>query len=318
MRNYQQEINAYTKGYGKLSLTFDGYDTCHNSDQVIEKIAYDSERDVYNPTGSVFCSQGSGYLVPWDEVKKHMHVESYLKPKVEASGAEHVRPTSSQEDFISLEEIDAIMNSTYYSNQGKKNIWKKRKSAVESHYDSVTYKGPSRIKSSGEEYLLVDGYNMIFAWPELEGLAKEDLGAARNKLMDILSNYQGIRKCHIMLVFDAYRVEGRGESVEDYHNIRVVYTAEAQTADQYIERFAHSNRKKYRIIVATSDGLQQVIIRGAGANLLSARELHMAVMEAEDQLSKDFLNKEDSQSTRLEDMMSEADKEKLKKSLIKK
>lgn len=313
MKNYQQDINAYTKGLGKLSISVKGYDVCHNAERVIESIAYDDERDIANPTGSVFCSHGSGYLVPWDEVKTHMHVESFLKAeKKNTVKPQEVAPSKSG-DFISLKEIDDIMKSTYYSNQGKKNIWKKSKSAKESHYDTVSYKGAPKRNTSGEEFLLVDGYNIIFAWPELESLAKDNLGAARSKLMDILSNYQGLVKGQIMLVFDAYRVEGRGESVETYHNIHVVYTAEAQTADQYIERFAHVNQKKYRITVATSDGLQQIIIRGAGADLLSARDLRDLVIAAEEELSKEYLSTDNTSKMKLEDVIAAGDKEKLTK-----
>ena len=313
MKNYQQEITAYTKGLGKLSISVKGYDVCHNAETVIEAIGYDDERDVANPTGSVFCSHGTGYLVPWNEVKSKMHVESYLKPEKKNKERTHQKETTRSEESISLEEIDAIMRSTSFSNQGKKSVWKKKKSAKESHYDAVTYKGIPKRNTTGEEFLLVDGYNIIFAWPELDTLAKDNLGAARDKLMDILSNYQGIGKCQIMLVFDAYRVEGRGESVETYHNIHVVYTAEAQTADQYIERFAHANQKKYRITVATSDGLQQIIIRGAGAELLSARDLRDVVMAAEEQLSKEYLSKENSSKMKLEDIIAVDDKDKLTK-----
>jgi len=187
----------------------------------------------------------------------------------------------------------------------------KRKSAVESYYESVSYKGSSKRSTASEEYLLVDGYNVIFAWPELDALAKDSLDAARNKLMDILSNYQPIRKSKIMLVFDAYRVEGRGESIETYHNIDVVFTAEAQTADHYIEKFAHANKKKYRITVATSDGLQQIIIRGAGAGLLSARELRETILQADDDLSRTYLTQSNTKASTLSEVLSNEDKEKI-------
>jgi len=312
MKNYQQEINAYTKGFGKLYISIDGYDVCHNSEEIIDKVGYDSERDIENPTGSVFCAGGSGYFVPWDEVKNKMHVERYLKiEKLEGSSYRENEARSTAVQSISLEEIDAIMNSTYYSNSGKKKDWKKRKTAKQSHYESVSYSGQSNINTSGEEYLLVDGYNMIFDWPELNEIAEENIEAARGKLMDILSNYQGIKKCHLMLVFDAYRVEGRNASVESYHNIQVVYTAEAQTADQYIEKFAHKHKKDFRIVVATSDGLQQVIIRGAGAGLLSARELRETIIAANRELRESVLDNTQEKKTVLEDIISEEDKNKL-------
>ena len=305
MRNYQQEVHAYTRGMGKLFLSVKGYDLCHNEDDIIRQKAYDPDRDIGNPSGSVFCSKGSGYLVAWDQVKDHMHLDSYLKPQKDRQvTGDRNKGLASDQKAISLEEIDAIINSTYHSNRGKKSAWKKSKSAKESYYDSLTYKGKPRPQPSGEEFLLVDGYNIIFDWPELENLAKENLGAAREKLMDILSNYQAVKKCQIMLVFDAYRVEGRGESVENFHNIKVVFTAEAQTADQYIEKFAHSNKHKYRIVVATSDGLQQIIIRGAGAELVSARELREVVLEADDQLNRNYLQHDPKSKHRLEEVLS--------------
>lgn len=313
-RNYQQEVTAYTKGEGRVSLSIKGYDVCHNPEAVMERFEYDPEADLRNPPGSVFCSKGSGYLVPWFEVKEHMHVESILKPKKEQKEFEvEQRAISSDEEFISLEEIDQILNSTHHANQGKKNVWKKRSSAKESHYASLSYKGSIRSNQSGEEYLLVDGYNIIYAWEELAKMAETSMDEARAKLMDILSNYQAMRKCQIMLVFDAYRVEGRKASVEKYHNIQVVYTAEAQTADQYIEKFAHVHKKNYRITVATSDGLQQVIIRGAGADLLSARELEEAVLEMEHKITSEHLKKTEKSKLKFEDALSEEDLEKLKK-----
>ncbi len=318
LQNYQQEVSAYTKGEGRLSLALNGYGPCHNAEAVIEMIDYDSELDALNPTGSVFCSKGSGYLVPWDEVKAHMHVEGVLKPKMkQKAGQIQEEGPVYESDFISLEEIDEIINSTHFANQGKKNIWKKRTSAKEHYYSSLAGSAASKsahLQGSGvEEYLLVDGYNIIHAWTDLEVMAKENMEAARAKLMDILSNYQPIRKSKIMLVFDAYRVEGGRESVETYHNIQVVYTAEAQTADHFIEKFAHKHKKKYRITVATSDGLQQVIIRGAGAGLISARELEALIADAEAELSEHYLNKPGSKGTsKLGDMLSEAAIKKLK------
>ena len=314
MRNYQQEVNAYTKGEGRLSVAIKCYDICHNAEEVIQSIGYDSEQDFENPTGSVFCSKGSGFMVPWYEVKEHMHVESVLKPLKDAgaeiSGRRHA---AFEEERISLEEIDDIINSTYFSNQGKKNVWKKRGSAKESYYASRSYKGASAGNMSAEEYLLVDGYNIIYAWPELEELAKESMEAARLRLMDRLSNYQPMRKCHIMVVFDAYRVKGRRESVQEHHNIRVVFTGEAQTADQFIEKFAHTYKRDYRITVATSDGMEQIIIRGAGAHLLSARDLLDAVYAEEEKISKDHLETKKARLFKLEDVLTEEDKEKLEK-----
>lgn len=233
---------------------------------------YDPERDVANPADSVFCANGSGFLVSWDEVKDHMHVESCFQKKdsLEEVAAGN-QASYSEKKWIDAAEVDKILNQTYYANQAKKSVWQKHKTISQDYYRSAAYKNePKEIK---EKYLLVDGYNIIYAWPELIGLADGNMDGARMKLLDALSNYQGIRKCQVIVVFDAYRVEGHLEEVIDYDNIHVVYTKEAQTADEYIEKFAHNNQKKYDITVATSDGLQQVIIRGAGCSLLSAREL---------------------------------------------
>lgn len=317
MRNYQEEVYAYTKGEGRLSISVKGYDICHNPEEIIEKYSYDPELDAFNPTGSVFCSKGSGYTIPWDEVKKHMHLDNYLKADKGNNDQIIIRKKKpSEDDYISHEEIDAIFNKTFYANQGRKSIWKKRKSARDSYYSSSSNVGNVRnnyTESTKEEYLLVDGYNIIHAWPELQDLTDENMDIARDRLREILSNFQPIRKCHIILVFDAYRVKGHKESVEEYHNIRVVYTAEAQTADQYIERFARENKKKYRITVATSDGLQQIIIRGANAGLMSARELLEAVGEAEEKLRIEHLEKTEPSKNSLENMLSDEIKEKLRK-----
>ncbi len=291
MRNYQKELTAYTKGQGRLFCSFKGYEPCHNTDEVIERIGYDSERDVANPTGSVFCANGSGFLVSWDEVKDYMHVESFLKSREEhmeaATGNQH---SSSEERWLDAEEVDRILNQTYYANQGKKTVWQKRRTTAESFHKPATYKSIPMEKK--EEYLLVDGYNIIFAWPELKELAQENMDNARSKLLDILCKYQGIRKNHIIAVFDAYRVERHQEEFLDYENIHLVYTREAQTADHYIERFAHDNQKKYDITVATSDNLQQIIIRGAGCAVMSVRELNEEIERANEKVMQTYQQKQ--------------------------
>lgn len=320
MQNYQQEVYAYTRGEGKLSISIDGYDICKTASDVIEEISYDPELDALNPTSSVFCTKGSGFIVPWYEVKDYMHVESVLKTSKKKERNENILVSNTyDEDYISLDEIDKIINSTQYANQGKKNIWKKRTTARDSYYNSITaresYNRTSINNISNEKYLLVDGYNILHAWPELEEIMKENLEAARNKLMDILSNYQSIIKSNIMLVFDAYRVEGGRESVENYHNIEVVFTAEAQSADQFIEKFARKNKANYQITVATSDGLEQIIIRGAGARLLSARELRESIHLAEDELHREHLSILGTEQSKLEDALSDEIKSKLKNNL---
>ena len=197
MQNYNKEVIAYTRGLGKLFYTLKGYGPCHNAQEVIESIGYDSENDLENPTGSIFCTHGESFLVKWDQVKNYMHVESCLKNRdglLEETDSNF--PLYTQERQISLEEIEQIFKSTFYANQGKKTIWKKRKAIQESNYKHVT--NASMQKEAKEEYLLVDGYNIIYAWPELKELAEENMDAARMKLLDSLSNYQGIQKCKII------------------------------------------------------------------------------------------------------------------------
>lgn len=325
MRNYQKEVTAYTKGLGRLFCNLKGYEPCHNANEVIERIGYDSERDMGNPTGSVFCAHGAGFLVDWYEVKNYMHVEGYLQKKEEESLEAVVinKGTYTEDPWIDTEEIDRIINNTFYANQGRKSIWKRRKTARDSYYEPSRYN--TKPKEVKEEYLLVDGYNIVFAWPELNELADSNMDGARIRLLDALSNYQGIKRCKIIVVFDSYRVEGHAEEVVRYHNIHMVYTKEAQTADQYIEKFAHDNQRKYNITVATSDGLQQIIIRGAGCNLLSARELKIEIEEANERVKQEYAEKKgegrnflmDSLSTearqQMEDMMKEEKEEEIDK-----
>lgn len=309
MKNYQKEVTAYTKGHGRLFCSLKGYEPCHNAEEVIESIGYDPENDMSNPAGSVFCTHGAGYPVAWDEVKQYMHVESPLLKKASLPVEAAQKQAAAEARWISLEEIDQIINKTYYVNQGKKSAWKRRKSALESYYESMAYAGVH--KEIKEEYLLVDGYNIIFAWPELKELAAENIDSARMKLLDSLSNYQWIRQCRIIVVFDAYRVQGHREEITDYHNIHMVFTKEAQTADQYIEKFAHDNQKRYNIAVATSDGLQQIIVRGAGCSLLSARELLTEVEEANRRMRQEYQEIQDKGRNRLMDSLPAEAKQKL-------
>ncbi len=311
VRNYQKEVAAYSKGLGRLVLTLKGYEPCHNADEIIAAIGYDSERDTDNPTGSVFCAHGTGYLVPWDQVRDHMHVESFLK--VQDAGDEGTAPNKSvrkEEPLMSLEEIQRIIEGTYSANRGRKSAAAKSRSAAE--VDPVYYRRSAVPRESREEYLLVDGYNIIFAWPELKELAEHNLDSARLALMDQLSNYQGIRGGKIIAVFDAYRLKEHPEEVIVYHNIQVVYTKEAQTADQYIEKFAQANSSNYHITVATSDGLQQIIVRGAGCGLLSARDLKEEMEAAGKKQLEDFEGKQPGSRNYLMDSLSEEAKEAFK------
>jgi len=314
MRNYQREVISYTKGKGRLFCSLQGYAPCHNSDEIIKSIGYDSERDMWNPTSSVFCAHGSGFIANWDEVKNYMHIESYLqKEKVNNSQiAEKV--SIEQEQSIGLEEIDQIINKTFYANQGKKSVWKKRKTALESYYKADTYTTVNNIAK--EAYLLVDGYNIVFAWEELKEIAKDNIDAARTKLLDILCNYQGIIENKIIVVFDAYRVKGHSVEVFDYNNIHVVYTKEAETADQYIEKFVHQNHGNYGITVATSDCLEQIIIRGNGAALLSAMELMEEIEWANKKMMEEYRERHSKERNNLTDTLSEEGKEQIKKILF--
>jgi small GTP-binding protein len=311
MRNYQQEVTAYTKGLGRLSSSLMGYAPCGNAEEVISQIGYDPSRDPANLSSSVFCAGGSGFLVEWDEVKQHMHVEAFLKENKDASGPAQKRTSSGGSTMISQEEIEQIMNRTFYANQGKKSAWKRRIAPRERDYEAgisaVRLNGGAapaeRSKEPKEEYLLVDGYNVIHAWPELNELVDGNMDGARMKLIDSLSNYQGIRECQIIAVFDAYRVQGHREEVMDYHNIHLVFTREAQTADQYIEKFAHDNQKKYQITVATSDGMQQMIVRGAGCSLMSARELKAEIDDANENLMKEYRRLQGKERNALTDVL---------------
>ena len=292
MRDYQREVWAYTKGRGRITLTLKGYEPCHNAEEVIEEIGYDSERDVDNPTGSVFCVHGAGFLVKWDEVPEYMHIkEDFLaeKPGIEQDEMMAVQMgnhcnysggySSSYDDDP---ELLTIMEREFGSKQKERDRYSSyRKQTVSTPVRHTTVIKENEPK---KEYLLVDGYNIIFAWEELNELAKASIDAARNKLMDILSNYQGFIGCTLILVFDAYKVKGNQGEVQKYHNIYVVYTKEAETADQYIEKTTHEIGRKYKVTVATSDALEQVIVMGQGAYRISARDFYEEVERTEKQI----------------------------------
>lgn len=293
MHDYQNEVIAYSKGHGRLNLTLKGYDLCHNEDEVIAKYNYDSESDIANPTGSVFCAHGSGYLVPWNEVYSYMHVESVLavKNKNNLDIIENNPLNRVSEGVIDLDEIDDIINKTFFANRGASNAkWRRNKRVKEDMEFAISrdFGVKKNVKNNAgkEKYLLIDGYNVIFAWDELNELAKTNIDGARDRLLDIMCNYQGVKKCNLIVVFDAYRVENHKTEFFDYHNIHVVYTKEAETADQYIEKFAHENGRRYDVTVVTSDGLEQIIIQGQGCTLISAREFKEYI-KANDELIKE-------------------------------
>lgn len=312
-QNYQKDVTAYTKGLGKLFCTLKGYDICHNPEEVIAEIGYDSEKDFENPTGSVFCANGTSFYVPWYMVKEYMHVESWFQARNSSDDAEQDREKLyTHEKWISAEEVDRILQRTYFSNQGKKSSWRKRKPAKEKAggYSQSLYIG--KPKENKEKYLLVDGYNIIFAWPELKEMAKENMDAAKSRLLDWLSKYKSVEDCEVIVVFDAYRVQGHPEEFLEYGNIYVVYTKEAQTADQYIEKFAHDNSEKFDITVATSDGLQQVIIRGEGCALMSASELREKVKFTNETIVRIYKEKQPVDRNFLMDKLSEETKKQMR------
>ena len=288
LRDYGREVAVYTRGRGRLSCTPAGYFPCAEADSVIAAIGYDPERDTENPADSVFCSHGAGVIVPWFEVCDHAQVESGWQPKSaapepETSGPKQ-RTVSAYAGTIEQDrELQAIFERTY----GTVKRWEfiPPKAPRRPIADTSEEKRRELKRAfSGEEYLLVDGYNIIFAWDELKKIAAENLDAARKQLCELLCNYQGYRKCRVILVFDAYKVKGGLGSVEKYHNITIVYTREAETADAYIERATYEIGRQHRVRVATSDGPEQVIILGHGALRLSASAFHEEMAEVQKQI----------------------------------
>ena len=278
MRGYQTELASYTRGRGRLSCWPKGYDVCAEPQQVIEAIGYDADGDLENSADSVFCGHGAGFVVPWYEVEDYMHLESGLRPAVrveeeEPAAQNIVRASAAYRGTIEEEkELQAIYERTYGVPKRKEFIQRKNDVRTEEH-KPFKHTPVAQLP----EFLLVDGYNIIFAWDELKALASESLEAARQSLADVLSNYQGYRKCGVILVFDAYKVKGNPGSVEKYKNIHIVYTKEAETADAYIEKATYDMRKQYRVRVATSDGMEQLIILGHGATRIPANIFHAEV-----------------------------------------
>ena len=311
MGNYQREVTAYTRGRGRLMCVLKGYEPCHNARAVVEAAGYDPDGDTENPCGSVFCAHGAGFVVPWDQVEDYMHLEKcYLPEEKREEGQEAVglKPISLRKEpterIVTQEEIDEIFARIYPSGNGKRET---RGYARKRVADGPARREPSartvgegrkpdpdRRDSQAERYLLVDGYNIIFAWDDLRQLARENIESARGRLMDVLCDYQGFHRCTVILVFDAYRVEGGQGSVQKYHNIHVVYTKEAETADQYIEKTVHKIGRKNQVTVATSDALEQVIIYGQGARRMSARELMEEVEQTRQQVREAWEKKRES------------------------
>ena len=321
MREYQKEVISYTSGRGRLSCTLKGYYPCHNQEEVVEAVGYDPEADLENPTGSVFCAHGAGFVVNWDQVEEYMHVESsWNAPAGQETNPE--KPVTAKnwkeenEKYLATEkELEEIFERTYgpIRKPGEEppvgrsvKGWKKsRRDPLEGYGKSVSDYKQKKTPDGEKEYLLVDGYNIIFAWEDLKELAAVNIDGAREKLMDILCNYQGFKKSTLILVFDAYKVKGNPGSVETYHNIHVVYTKEAETADQYIEKTVHEIGRKYRVTVATSDQLEQVIILGQGGQRMSARELLEDVIEVSHQIRETARQKRSSEKNYLFDHLDE-------------
>ena len=284
LRDYFTDVAAYTRGRGQLSCAVRGYETCQNQDEIVALLGYDAERDTDNPASSVFCDHGGSITIPWNEVAQHVHCDSGIhfgkEETEEKSTPPPRRGAGAGSAYAADKELQEIFERTYgkVARRAFEPAKKPARTSLADHYD-VT------IHSEDTEYLLVDGYNIIFAWDELQRLAAQDIAAARGALIDILANYQGFRKCRVIVVFDAYKVKGNPGSVQTVHGVKVVYTKEAETADTYIERATYELRRERRVRVATSDGPEQVIILGHGALRISARAFHAEVEAAEGQIS---------------------------------
>lgn len=322
MRGYQTEFTAYTGGRGRMSCLLKGYDVCYDQEEVVEAVGYDSESDLENPTGSVFCAHGAGFIVPWYQVEEYMHLESSEKTEKEVQAAEMAVRRAASRIELTQEELDAIYIRTpdpVRQSRGPVTV-RSAEDAADARMDlPVKEKGEARGKwadykkerEKQEEYLLVDGYNIIFAWEDLNRLSETNMAAARGKLADILCNYQGWKKCTLILVFDAYKVEGNPGEVLKYHNIYIVYTKEAETADQYIEKTVRRIARSADVTVATSDGLEQVIILGQGGRRMSAAGLREEVELAMKEIRQEHLGRSSGGKNYLFDYLDEEDAQKL-------
>ncbi len=303
MRDYQREVSAYTRGQGRLFCEFDGYAPCGKAGEVIAEMGYDAERDVENPPGSIFCTHGAGFYVPWDRVPEYMHIESQFdredREETEREAADESPDRKSRSKLPGRDgdgqyerrarqerELEEIFIRTYGRVERKQ-------SGGTRTITADSQKKAGKQEEPVQEYLLVDGYNVIFAWDDLKELANENIEAARNKLMDILCNYQGFKKCILILVFDAYKVDNFEIEILKYHNIHVVYTKRAETADQYIEKVVHEIGRKYHVTVVTSDGVEQVITLGQGGTLISSREFLKEVELTRRQIYEEYEKRRD-------------------------
>lgn len=288
MCDYAGTVRQYTRGVGKLSCTLKGYEPCHNAEEVIAEFDYNPDSDTDNTCDSVFCSKGAGYNVKWDEVKSHMHLPSILStPKSEYAPTRSAGRMSNYADKNDLFALDKELMEIFEQTYGKI----KHKNPNNSHFtftEKTEKQNPKKMpkapKYEGPEYLLVDGYNVIFSWDNLKKLADSSIDGARNALINILCNYQGYKRCEVIVVFDAYKVKGNHREIEKVNNITVVYTKEAETSDMYIEKASLDLAKKHKVRVVTSDALEQVIILGNGALRVSSREFQGEVKSAEENI----------------------------------
>lgn len=297
MYDYTKELISYTRGKGKLFCETAGYEECHNADEVIENIGYDSEADLENPAGSVFCAHGAGFQVKWNEVEQYMHLHPDIsvitRKEVPSNKPESLNMEAKKkklEDSRALDkELEEIFIKTFGPVKRRLNTDNDRLGHEKKQRPEKPYVAKWENKKPVKNYLLVDGYNLLFSWEELNALSKVNLDAARTKLMDILCNYQGYKKTEVILVFDAYKVKGNTGEVAEYHNIHVVYTKEAQTADAYIEKTTHELSKKHNVTVVTSDALEQLIIMGQGASRVSSREFKLEIEAMEKEIRENWL-----------------------------
>ena len=294
MYDYSRELISYTRGKGRMFCESAGYEHCHNEEEVLAQIAYESESDLENPTGSVFCSHGAGFTVKWNEVEQYMHLhpETGLEEPAEETMEEPAKKQGNgkeTEGAVLDKELEEIFERAFGPIKRRLPSQTQGMGYEKKPKPEKPYVAKWESRKPVKQYLLVDGYNVIFAWKELDELAKHNLDAARSKLMDILCNYQGYHKKEVILVFDAYKVKGNPGEVQEYHNIHVVYTKEAQTADSYIEKATHELAKKHDVTVVTSDGLEQLIIMGQGARRVSSREFELQIKEMEQEIRESWL-----------------------------
>ena len=299
-RGYAREVAAYTHGLGRWAVLPAGYDACHNTDEVLAAAGYDPDADTDNPADSVFCSHGAGYLVKWDEVPARAHVSSGLERRLgtapaagqtqeeDEANARRRRASAYCGTLEQDKELLEIFERTYGKIKRRGGVDDAKKAARAALHTTPAASVPAAPVPAGPDYLLVDGYNVIFAWDALRRLADGSLDAARRRLMDILCNYAGYKRCVPILVFDAYKVRGGAREVEKYHNLYVVYTREAETADMYIERATHELAREHRTRVVSSDGAEQIIVMGHGALRVSARAFEEEVNAVEKEI-REFL-----------------------------